>query len=142
MKGLFVNQVKNQCSIYESGVMVYNALATSFHKIDYLEVSTGQMNSYDYSGYDFYIFNWHHNTLPISSSVINKIKGLRIGVLLEVGQVELRPFMPEDMFDAYIVLDPTKSKTGARKSKSGFCCLRRFNTATYSKKRSLTSCIP
>lgn len=93
--------------------MIYNTIATSTsYKIDYLEVSKSQMNVYDYSGYDFYIFNWHHNTLPISSSVINKIKGLRIGVLLEVGQAELRPFMPEDMFDTYIVLDPTKSKSG------------------------------
>jgi len=111
MNGLFVNQSKSKCSIYESGVMIYNALKDSFD-IDYIEVSKDNMNSGIYFGYNYYIFNWHDNTLPIAKSTIDKVKGLRIGILLEVGSVEMRPYMREDLFDAYIVLDPTKVKDG------------------------------
>jgi hypothetical protein len=108
MKGLFVNQVKNNCSIYESGVMIYNALKLSKHTIEYMEISTQEMNSYPYSGYDFYVFNWHHNTLPISPATLSKVNGLRIGIVLEVGPFSMRPFMPENIFDAYMVIDPSK----------------------------------
>ena len=111
MNGLFVNQEKAKCSIYESGVMVYNALKTKFH-MEYMEVSKSYMNDDIYSGYDFYVFNWHHNTLPIASSRIKSISGLKIGIVLEVGPVELKPYMPEDIFDAYMIIDPTKEKRG------------------------------
>ena len=112
MNGLFINQVKNQCSIYESGVTIYNALKSPDYKLDYLEISIMDMNKYAYVGYDFYIFNWHHNTLPIEKTTLDHIKGLKIGILLEVGPTELRPFMREDLFDAYMVVDPTKDKHG------------------------------
>lgn len=112
MKGLFVNQVKNNCSIYESGFMVYNALKSDAYILDYLEIPVKDMNSHNYSGYDFYVFNWHHNTLPISLTTLRKIDGLKIGIVLEVGPTDIRPFMPVDMFDAYMVIDPTKEKSG------------------------------
>lgn len=112
MNGLFVNQEKNQCSIYESGLMIFNALKSDKFDIDYLEISRGDMNRYDYSGYDFYVFNWHHNTLPIAKSTIQNIKGLRIGIILEVGPDEIKPFMVEDLFDAYMIIDPTKNRLG------------------------------
>jgi len=112
MKGLFINQVKSQCSIYESGYMIYNALKSKDYTLDYREVPVAQIGKQDYSGYDFIIFNWHHNTLPISSVVLNRIKGLRIGIVLEVGPYAIRPFMPEDLFDAYMIIDPTKEKSG------------------------------
>jgi hypothetical protein len=110
MNGLFINQTKSNCSIYEGGVTIFNALKSDKYNLSYLEVPSIAMNSYDYSGYDFYIINWHHNTLPMAKSTINRIKGLKIGILLEVGSVELKPFMPHDLFDAYMVLDPTKEK--------------------------------
>ncbi len=112
MKGLFVNQVRNQCSIYESGLMIYNTLKIGYPDLEYMEVDKSYMNDEIYSGYDFYIFNWHHNTLPISKSTIDRIRGIRIGILLEVGPVELKPFMKEDLFDAYMVMDPTKIRSG------------------------------
>jgi hypothetical protein len=111
MKGLFINQPKNQCSIFESGLMIYKALKNSFN-IEYREVEPLHMNDDIYEGFDYYIFNWHHNTLPISSSTIKKIRGLKIAILLEVGPTTMRPFMPEDMFDAYMVMDPTKETLG------------------------------
>lgn len=113
MKGLFVNQVKNNCSIFESGLMIYKALVSSNNlDIDYLSMPISEMSRYAYVGYDYYIFNWHHNTLPIPKSTIDGIKGLKIGILLEVGIADMRPFMVEDLFDAYMVIDPTKQKAG------------------------------
>src|SRR3989304_9830540 len=113
MKGLFVNQVKNNCSIYESGLMIFNALiSTGTLSIDYIEMPVADMNNYSYTDYDYYIFNWHHNTLPITKTTIDNIKGLRIGIMLEVGPVDFRPFMPQDLFDAYMVIDPTKIQQG------------------------------
>ena len=110
MRGLFVNQLKANCSIYESGVMIFNALKSEDYQLEYLEVAVKDMNTRDYGQYDFYIFNWHHNTLPISSGTIKRITGLTIGILLEVGPREMKPFLTEDMFDAYMVIDPTKEK--------------------------------
>ena len=113
MIGLFINQVKNQCSIYESGVMIYNILKTgTSYKLDYVEIQTLDINNYNYTGYDFYIFNWHHNTLPVSKQALDNIKGLKIGIVLEVGPIEIKPFMKEDLFDAYVVIDPTKEDSG------------------------------
>jgi len=111
MNGLFINQEKAQCSIYEAGLAIYNSLKSQFN-IEYLEISKAHMNEDIYSGFDYYVFNWHHNTLPIASSTIEKIKGLKIGIVLEVGPIELRPFMKEDMFDAYMIIDPTKTRVG------------------------------
>lgn len=112
MRGLFVNSEKNQCSIYESGLMIYNALRTKHKDIEYMEVSPRNMNERIYSGFDYYIFNWHHNTLPISKETLDNIHTLKIGILLEVGPTEIKPFMQEDLFDAYMVLDPTKKQSG------------------------------
>jgi len=112
ISGLFINQVKGRCSIYESGVMIFNTLKSDKYDIDYLEISIEDANRYNYSGYDFYLFNWHHSTLPIASSTIKSIDGLKIGIVLEVGLVEIKPFMPEDLFDAYMIIDPTKEKLG------------------------------
>jgi len=112
MNGLFVNSMKSNCSIYESGLMVYNALKGSEHRLEYMEVDKQFMNEAIYSGYDFYIFNWHHNTMPIAKETISRIKGIKIGILLEVGPTEYSPFMKEDLFDAYMVLDPTKERSG------------------------------
>lgn len=110
MNGLFINQEKSNCSIYESGIMIFNALKSPIYKMDYMEISRHDMNSFNYVGYDFYVFNWHHNTLPVSKETLQKIKGLKIGIVLEVGVNEIKPFMKEDLFDAYMVIDPTKEK--------------------------------
>lgn len=111
-RGLFVNQVKNNCSIYESGVMIFNAMKSDKYMLDYTEVSVQNINTRDYSGYDFYVINWHHNTFPMSVQTLRRINGLKIAIVLEVGPVEIRPFMPIDMFDAYMVIDPTKESGG------------------------------
>ena len=110
MNGLFINQEKANCSIYESGLMIYNAIQSPFYKIDYMEVSKKDMNVFNYTGYDFYIFNWHHNTLPISGDALQKVRGLKIGIVLEVGPRIIKPYMSKDLFDAYMVIDPTKEK--------------------------------
>lgn len=92
--------------------MIFNAIKSDKFDIDYLELPKDKINSYDYSGYGFYVFNWHHNTLPVSKATLQNIKGLKIGIVLEVGPVEMKPFMVEDLFDAYMIIDPTKDRSG------------------------------
>jgi hypothetical protein len=92
--------------------MIFNAMRSDDYNLEYMEVSREHMNTRDYGDYDFFVVNWHHNTLPIASSTIAKLRGLKIGIVLEVGPLEQRPFMREDMFDAYMLIDPTKDVRG------------------------------
>ena len=62
LKGLFLNTKKANCSIYESGVMMYKALQLSeYYNLDYLEIDE---NSRKVSNqYNFYVFNYHHGAM-------------------------------------------------------------------------------
>jgi len=59
-RGLFLNTIKENCSIYESGLMVFNILQpqSKDYTIDYLEIN--ETKSLISLNYDFYIFNFHH----------------------------------------------------------------------------------
>lgn len=110
MKGLFINQMKTQCSIYESGLMIYNALKTNpTFQLDYIETTHNFSTT---EAYDFCVVNWHYCTMPFSKSKIQQLPGLKIGINLEVSPLNYIPYMPGDIFDAYMIIDPTKTKTG------------------------------
>lgn len=110
LKGLFINQKKAQCSIYEAGVLIKNCLMqdNSKYVLDYIETDK-ELTGISGVGYDFYIINWHFITLSISKPIIQKMKGFRIAIILEVGinNYAPHPYEKED-FDAYMVIDPTK----------------------------------
>lgn len=109
LKGLFVNSEKAQCSIYESGLMIKNVLASNQNiLLDYVEA----LNQVPTQKYDFYLINWHHITLPLSASFLKTLPGLKIGIVLEVSPDNCSPYIPQNLFDAYMVIDPTKEKTG------------------------------
>jgi|GEM_PF-462449 len=106
-RGLFVIQEKSFCSIYESGVMVYNALRTgaNFH-LDYLEISPEKRALPD--GYDFYLFNYHHHTMAwLDLKSLNRLSGVKITLVLEVAPNDPFVLCPSNVFDAYCALDPT-----------------------------------
>ncbi len=106
-RGLFLNQEKASCSIYESGMMAYNALRDSeSFELDYLEISPEKRAlSYDY---DFYLFNYHHQTMAwLDVRSLKKLSGLKITLVLEVAPNDPFVLCPSDAFDAYCVLDPT-----------------------------------
>lgn len=108
LKGLFINCAKAQCSIYESGKMVYGCLQNSeLFLLDYIEIDAE--NRQISAEYDFYLFNYHLVTMSWLET--NQLKtilpGVKMTIVLEVSPND--PFVycsPKD-FNAYIVLDPT-----------------------------------
>lgn len=112
-KGLFINQGKSNCSIYESGLMIKNVLNTlpEGYTLDYMETDRRFKCFYLKLKYDFYIINWHPATLPVPRHLINNLRGLKIAIVLEVSPTSSLPVTP-DYFDAYMVIDPTKEKVG------------------------------
>ena len=71
MKGIFYNSQKAVCSIYESGLQVYDILKnSSFFKLDYSEERKFR---YDY---DFCIINYHFTTNNwIRKELLDSFKG-------------------------------------------------------------------
>lgn len=114
--GLFINTFKDNCSIYESGLMIYNALKQDNYNLTYLEVGKKVddldtiKNTNIPDDYDFFVINWHHWKLPFTEEQIKNLHGLKIGVVLEVGVVDTLELTP-DWFDVYMVIDPTKEQT-------------------------------
>jgi hypothetical protein len=110
IRGLFVNSEKANCSIYEAGVAIKEALGTNDRfQLDYAEFNSRIPIP---RGYDFYLINWHHIVLPYNRAIIQGLRGLKIAIVLEVGPVNPLPLIPADLFDVYMVIDPTKERKG------------------------------
>lgn len=111
LKGLFVNQQRANCSIYEAGVMIKDALmgGEPEYSLDYIETDRLGNLLISHAKYDFYVFNWHPFTLPITQKNINRLKGTKIIVVLEVTPTVYLPYTPP-VVDAYMIIDPTKER--------------------------------
>ncbi len=107
LHGLFLNPAQANCSIYESGRMVYECLLLSEkYEIDYLEISASQRNIND--NYDFYAFNYHHATMGwLHTKSISRLPGLKLTFVLETLRNDPFVLCPRDAFDIYCALDPT-----------------------------------
>lgn len=112
MRGLFYNTQKAQCSIYESGLMAFKALArSSNYTIDYVEMPEPLPN--DYTGYDFIVLNWHHYTMQqVTEAMVTAIPIRKYTVVTECAPDNPIPQTPATWFDGYLVLDPTAKDTG------------------------------
>ena len=106
-KGLFINFKRTTCSIYESGLMIYNHLSKSENfQISYVEVSKKSRKIKN--GYDFYVFNYHFlRTGWIDTERLNKLNGQKIVIVLEMSEKSPFHFVSMNDFDSYIVIDPT-----------------------------------
>ena len=106
-RGVFLNSVKANCSIHESGKMAYQSLLISDrYNLDYLEISRDSYNIPQ--NYDFYLFNYHHVTMDwLNTKSVRQLPGLKLTLVLET--LTNNPFVlcPMDDFDAYCALDPT-----------------------------------
>lgn len=110
-RGCFINSLRANCSIYESGLMIYDILKESTgYTLDYVETDKTLRNYYKVAKppYNFHIINWHPYTLAIPQQLIVKFPA-RIAIVVEVGPVEYTPITP-DFFDAFAIIDPTKKK--------------------------------
>lgn len=106
-KGLFLNPAKANCSIHESGRMVYDCLKLSKeYDLDYLEVSESQRQVS--TAYNFYAFNYHHLTMNwLDTKTLSRIPGLKLTFVLETLRNDPYVLCPRDAFDIYCALDPT-----------------------------------
>jgi hypothetical protein len=114
MKGLFINNKKAQDSIYESGLMAYKCLLLSNkYQLDYIEIE--KENRTIPTGYDFYFFNFHFQTMKwLNTSKLKKELNYVITLVLEVDRNDPFVFCPSNHFHAYCVLDPTIKKSGVK----------------------------
>ncbi len=107
LHGLFINPVKANCSIYESGRMIYETLLISNkYTLDYLEINEENRNVP--GNYDFYAFNYHYITMGwLDTRSVRSLPGLKITFVLEI--LPNNPFIlcPSKDFDVYCALDPT-----------------------------------
>lgn len=105
--GIFINTARAQCSIFESGLMMYESLLVSSRfKIDYVEVD--EKNHTIPGGYDFYAFNYHHSTMGwLDTKTIHHVPGVTITFVLETLPNDPFILCPENDFDAYCALDPS-----------------------------------
>jgi glycosyltransferase involved in cell wall biosynthesis len=131
LRGAFINTGKANCSIFESGRMVYECIANSQHyDLDYLSLDmfdvdlfarTGEVlllsgqgsESRRYRDYDFWVFNWHFYTmgsiLPVE--VLQRIDGLKFSIVLELDPDDPLALIPRGAFDGHIALDPNAEPT-------------------------------
>ena len=107
-KVLFINYKKTQCSIWESGFMAYCALKNySVNALEYLEISESSQYSIP-DGFDVYLFNYHYTaTKWFDFNLLSRLNGLKATLVLEVSPQNAMALCPDDIFDAYLVLDPT-----------------------------------
>src|ERR1700690_2239130 len=97
-RGVFINTAEAQCSIYESGRMVYSCVRESdaysleYFSLDLFDIeyfsTTGRIKPLKYSrsdaptildDFDFWVFNWHPYTMAphLSSESIARLPGLK-----------------------------------------------------------------
>jgi hypothetical protein len=106
-KGLFVNTKKENCSIHESGMMVYHSLIQSKqYALSYQEVSADS-RLIDL-GYDFYLFNYHKDQMYwFDTGCLKTLPGKKYTIVLEVSPGKPFASVNDIDFDGYMVLDPT-----------------------------------
>ena len=106
-RGLFINPTAANCSIYESGEMVYQCLRLSeAFTLDHVEINHDDRTIP--GGYDFYVFNYHHVTMAwLNTDALDRITAPKITFVLEVLPNDPYPCCPGGVFDAYCALDPT-----------------------------------
>ncbi|HEX8637093.1 MAG TPA: FkbM family methyltransferase [Pyrinomonadaceae bacterium] len=108
LKGLFINCIEAQDSIFESGKMVFGCLVNSdLYSLDYIEITPE--NRTVSSDYDFYFFNYHPVTMSWleTKSLKQTLPGVKFTMVLEVSPNDPFVYCSPEHFDGYCVLDPT-----------------------------------
>ena len=132
-RGLFLNTAKANCSIFESGRMVYECIRLSErYTLDYLtldmfdtqvfaekgiiRLTNGIADSEAYpADYDFWVFNWHFITMApmIPVHVPRILPGVKFAVVLELAPGDPLTLISSDAFDGYIALEPNLKRTAS-----------------------------
>lgn len=116
LQALFLNSPAAQCSIHESGVMVYNIIKKiSFIDWDYHVLSEKLLENSQVakSKYNFVFFNYHPSTAPwLCLDSIKEIKCLKINMVLETLPNDIFSLCPRGVFDLHLAIDPTIKDNG------------------------------
>ena len=109
--GAFINQKSALCSIYEAGFDIKTIIKDggNDYSLDYIETDGDGKTLNPNLKYDFYVINWHNHTLPIRREILQRLRGKKIAIVLEVDYNNNLPMTP-DWFDAYMIIDPTKER--------------------------------
>ncbi len=131
--GAFVNTATAQCSIYESGRMVYECidmipkskgLSIDYFSLEEINIQESArrrdiilndgVNKNVKEKYDFIVFNWHHFTMKgeVPADIVRLFPQKKFAIVLEVEPNDPLAFTDPDLFDGYIVLDPTAGGMG------------------------------
>jgi glycosyltransferase involved in cell wall biosynthesis len=113
-RGVFLNTPAANCSIHESGKMVYRSLLLSDkYQLDYQEIDQDSRSVP--TEYDFYLFNYHLWAMPwLETKSVRNLPGVKVTLVLEMAPNNPFVMCPADDFDAYCVLDPTMKVTDKR----------------------------
>lgn len=131
VRGAFVNTAEANCSIFESGRMVFECLKDSaLYDLDYFSIDTMDVDLFNQTSllkrkgeadggqsgtaYDFYVFNWHFITMAsdIDANAIRRIAAPKFSVVLELAPGDPLMLVPAGVFDGYIALDPSIQDMG------------------------------
>jgi len=118
VRGLFLNSPAAQCSIHESGIMVYNVIKNvPFIEWDYKNLSEKLLDESQsiQEKYSFVLFNYHPSTAPwLCIDSIKTIKCLKINIVLETLPDDIYALCPRNVFDVHMAIDPTINDSGKK----------------------------
>jgi len=111
IRGLFLNSPFGQCSIHESGNMVYNAIKNiPWIKWDYENLTEKILNTAQsvHQRYNFVLFNYHPFTANwLNLDSVKEIQCLKINMVLETLPHDIYALCPKGVFDVHLAIDPT-----------------------------------
>ena len=104
---LFLNSPRAQCSIHESGRMVFAAIQDSdVFDWDYADLHQGYHP--EKKRYGCVVFNYHPGTMPwLDTETVRRIGCLKGTMILETLPESVFPLCPRDVFDVHLAIDPT-----------------------------------
>lgn len=104
---LFLNSPRAQCSIHESGKMVFEAVQDSQHfDWDYVDLDQTFVSSE--RPYSVALFNYHPGTMPwLNLAEIQRLRCFTATMILETLPGSAFPMCPSDVFQLHLAIDPT-----------------------------------
>ena len=107
LPAIFLNSPKAQCSIHESGNMIYAAIRESRNfEWDYVDLEYGK--AVNAKNYACAIYNYHPATMPfLDLDKIRKSNLFKGTIILETLPDSVFALCPSDVFNFHLAIDPT-----------------------------------
>ena len=113
-RALFLNSPQAQCSIHESGKMIFSAIADS-SQFDWVYADLHKKYQPDATAYDCVLFNYHPGTMPwLDMQAVRGIQCLKGTIILETLPDSCFHMCPPDVFDFHLAIDPTVAESRGR----------------------------